>query len=168
MYKMDKQEFTSVLIIWLKQFIADKLSNYSLLEIITPESTLNRLNNANLRQIPHSATWEFMPNIVALLRNNETNSVETIFINRTTKSVSLREVGELKVYATIANPLFAFIASTKSSSTEVGLLMLEKDIRERCLNYDLRKSMFIFGWDEEKNIPLEDSIIPIERRRDLV
>ena len=82
--------------------------------------------------------------------------------------MSLREVGELKVYATIANPLFAFIASTKSSSTEVGLLMLEKDIRERCLNYDLRKSMFIFGWDEEKNIPLEDSIIPIERRRDLV
>lgn len=165
---MDKPEFTSALIIWLKQFIASKLTNYSLLEIITPESTLNRLNNTYLRQIPHSATWEFTPNIVALLKNNETNSIETVFINRTTKSVSLREVGELKVYATIANPLYAFIASTKSSSTEVGLLMLEKDIRERCLNYDSSKSMFIFGWDEENNKPLEDSIIPIERRRELL
>lgn len=165
---MDKPEFTSALIIWLRQFIANKLTNYSLLEIITPESTLNRLNNTYLRQIPHSATWEFTPNIVALLKNNETNSIETVFINRTTKSVSLREVGELKVYATIANPLYAFIASTKSSSTEVGLLMLEKDIRERCLNYDSSKSMFIFGWDEDNNKPLEDSIIPIERRRDLL
>ena len=164
---MDKPEFTSALIIWLKQFITNKLSNYTLLEIITPESTLNRLNNTYLRQIPHSATWEFTPNIVALLKNNETNSIETVFINRTTKSVSLREVGELKVYATIANPLYEFIASTKSSSTEVGLLMLEKDIRERCLNYDSSKSMFIFGWDED-NKPLEDSIIPIERRRELL
>lgn len=165
---MNKEEFTSALIIWLRQFIATKLTNYSLLEIIKPEATLNRLNNGNLRHISHSATWEFTPNIVALLKDNETGSIETIFINRTTKSVSLREVGELKVYATIANPLFAFIASTKSSSTEVGLLMLENDIRERCLNYDTAKSMYIFGWDEENNTPLENTIIPIERRRDLV
>lgn len=165
---MDKQDFTSTLITWLRQFITNKLPIYSLLEIITPESTLNRLNNAYLRQIPHSVTWEFTPNIVALLKNNETSSIETVFINRTTKSVSLREVGELKVYATIADPIYAFIASTKSSSTEVGLLMLEKDIRERCLNYDSSKSMYIFGWDDENNKPLVDSIIPIEKRQDLV
>ncbi len=165
---MDKETFTLELEKWLRAFIANKLDDYRLLEIVKPVSALNRLNIQNIKRLERSTTWEFTPNLIAIIENKSTQNLETILVNRTTKSISLREVGELKVYATIANPLYAFMASVKGSSNEVGLLMLDKDIRERCLNYGSNRNIFIFGWDENNSAPASDTVIPLESRSRIV
>lgn len=159
---MDKEQLTESIATWLKEFLDQKFgAQYDEIEVIKPTRNLNLLTDSSIRSISGSNAWEFKPEIIAILTKNS-GSPDIVLVNRSTSSISLKEIGEMNCYAQLAIPMLAMVISPKAASSEVNGILLDNHMRERILNFGGRYLLSVVGWDEDNNMPLADSISPIE------
>src|SRR3989344_1273778 len=142
-------EFTKKLKIWLDEFLKkDTFSKYELLDIIIPESSLSKINNGYIKSLQDYSSWDFKPDLLGILMDKETKHTRLVLVNRSTSSISLKEIGEIHCYAKLVDAEYAFIISTNGLSNEVSILLLETDIHDRLLKYSGNKTIIIGSWNE--------------------
>jgi len=163
---MDKNEFTNTLRDWLTNFLERSVSlTHDILEVIVPESSLSKINNEWIKQISNYSSWEFKPDVLAILKDKSSSKLELVILNRSTSALSLKEIGEINCYARLTGAYMALLSSLNAVSNEVSILLLEDSIRNRVLGYGENKQVIIFGWDEKNNRINTDSIIPFEQKK---
>jgi len=162
---MDKKEFTNILRDWLKNFLERKVSStHDILEIMVPESNLSKINSEQIKQISNYSSWEFKPDVLAILKDKSSGKLELVILNRSISALSLKEIGKINCYARLTGAYMALLASTNAVSNEVNILLLEDSIKNRVLGYEEDKQVIVFGWDEKNNRINTDSIIPFEQK----
>lgn len=162
---MEKQEFTEKIAKWLELFLSKKFAeSHDVLEVIIPESNLSKIQNGSIKLCQNYSAWEFKPDVFGILKNKKTGEIELVLVNRSTSSISLKEIGELYSYSKLANSKLSLLFSVNGVSNEVGILLLDNEIKKRLLNYGDGKEIVILSWDETKNNINPNSIIPFERK----
>jgi len=165
---MDKLEFSQKILIWLKNKIQKELSgSYKLLDIFIPESSLSKLPNKTIKSLPGYSSWDFKPDIIAILKNKNTDKIEFIIVNRSISAISLKEIGELYCYSKILKPTASFLFSLNGVSSEVNILLLEEKIKNNLLKFKDKKIITILTWNKKRNDIILDSIIPFEKRKNI-
>ena len=159
---MDKHKLTKDLATWLERLLIEKYgSQYDNIEVITPDRDLKRLNHPDLKILDGSHAWEFTPDVVGILKGDDT---QIVLLNRSSSAISLKEIGEMYCYAQLANPLYAIVISPKAASSEVNGILLDKMMQEQILTYNEDSQILVLGWNTEaKNIDL-NSVIPLEMK----
>jgi len=162
---MEKQEFTDKITKWLKSFLSQKfVETHNVLDVIIPGSNLSKIQNSSIKLCPNYSAWEFKPDVCGILKNKKTGEIELILANRSTSSISLKEIGEIYAYSKLANSKLSLLFSVNGVSNEVGILLLDSEIKKRLLNYGDGKEIVILSWDENKNDVNRSSIIPFEKK----
>lgn len=162
---MKKKELSSNLLIWLKKFLSDKFSStHEVLEVFMPTSNLSKLPNKHIKSCENYSAWEFTPDILGILKNKTNGKIELVLMNRSVSALSLKEIGEIYIYSKLVNSKLSFLVSLNGVSSEVGLLLLEDEIRNRLLIYGNQNEIIVFSWDEKNKCINPNSIIPIGKR----
>lgn len=157
---MTKNELTIKLTDWLCAYVKRNYSsNYDLQSILTPETTLSKINNTDIKGMTNYSAWEFTPDIIAILKDKNNGALSTLMVNRLTSSISLRDIGEAYVYSKLSKPLRYFVISTKGISNEVNILLVEDATRNRLLNVDKNCEIYLGSYNEKTNDIDDHSII---------
>ena len=147
--------------LWIKKFVNSL--NYKLIDIIE-KSNLSKINNENIKKFLNYNNWDFIPDYAVIVINKEANSkLEIILINRETKAVGLRSIGEIMSYNRLVNPKFSFLITDKGLSNEISSFMINEKIRSRLIKFG-RNSLIIFSFDDNSEKINQESIIPFEYR----
>ena len=147
--------------LWIKKFVNSL--NYKLIDIIE-KSNLSKINNENIKKFLNYNNWDFIPDYAVIVINKEANSkLEIILINRETKAVGLRSIGEIMSYNRLVNPKFSFLITDKGHSNEISYFMINEKIRSRLIKFG-RNSLIIFSFDDNSEKINQESIIPFEYR----
>ena len=166
--KMEKSDLTSGIKTWLEVFLKKRYSSdMVVLDVIITESNLSKLANSYVKSMANYSSWEFKPDVIGILKHRLSGAIRLAIVNRTTSSTSLKEIGELHTYAKVLDAEFAILISTNGPSNEVNLLLLDQPIRDRLLQYNPSKSMFLATWDINKNEIAQNSVLPLEYRNKL-
>ena len=147
--------------LWIKKFVNSL--NYKLIDIIE-KSNLSKINNENIKKFLNYNNWDFIPDYAVIVINKEANSkLEIILINRETKAVGLRSIGEIMSYNRLVNPKFSFLITDKGHSNEISYFMINEKIRSRLIKFG-RNSLIIFSFDDNSEKINQESIIHFEYR----
>ena len=147
--------------LWIKKFVNSL--NYKLIDIIE-KSNLSKINNENIKKFLNYNNWDFIPDYAVIVINKEANSkLEIILINRETKAVGLRSIGEIMSYNRLVNPKFSFLITDKGHSNEISYFMINEKIRSRLIKFG-RNSLIIFSFNDNSEKINQESIIPFEYR----
>ena len=166
---MDKNTFTQTVRNWLEKFLRMRLTDsHEVLEVLIPESSLSKLNNEHIKSIANYSSWDFKPDVVAILQEKDTKKITLAILNRSNSALSLKEIGEINLYAKLCGAEFAFLTSLNGISSEVSLLLIEDEIRERLLEYSPNKNIIIFSWSEADNNVDSKSIVPLDAKKFLL
>lgn len=136
---------------------------YVILESATPSSILAKVNSAHLKKFDNYSSWEFRPDIYVVLKNIKSGKQELCISNRSDSALSLKEIGELKCYSQIVESKLSLLISPRGTSTEVGILLSDKDTQDRLLKFD-NNTILIGTWDETTKQVQSESIIPFGHR----
>ncbi len=162
---MDKNKLSSELATWLPIFINDNFkSEFEILEVHTSPSQIAKINSLHIKSLPNYSSWEFSPDVLGVLKRKSDNTIQLALLNRAVSGLSLKEIGELHCYAKLTKACFAFLVSTAGVSNEVNILLVDKPIRDRLLNFAHDKSITIFTWSESLSAVIKNSILPVEMR----
>ena len=165
---MDKHIFTETLKDWLDEFLKSHISDtFDTLETFIPQSNLAKLNNEYLKQVPNYSSWDFSPDVLSIIQNKNTKEIKLVLLNRSVSTLSLKEIGEINLYAKLVDAELAFLVSTNGSSNEVNLLLLEDSVQKRLLNYADDKRLIIFSWQENGGVDPK-SIMPLNAKEFLL
>jgi hypothetical protein len=164
-YSMDKNELSAALACWIKTFINSNFSHqYELLEVLNAPIALSKLNSSLIKALPNYSSWEFSPDLLGIIKRKSDGETCLVLINRSTSGLSLKEIGELHCYAKLVKAEFAFLVSSNGVSNEVNILLVDKQIRDRLLNFDNGKTIIILTWNENTGGVDKNSVLPIEVR----
>ena len=158
----DKDKITQELINWLNIYLKKKYSKDHYVKVLIPSSNLSKISLKEIKTIENYSSFEFKPDILGILTEKNTNKNKLIFMNRSLSAISLKELGEMYCYSKLARPFLAFIISPKGLPQEVNLLLLNKKIEKRILEYSENKYICVFKWDSENKKPEERTIFPIK------
>ncbi len=148
--------------IWIKKFIS-KQKNYKLVDIIKSED-LSKINNEYIKNFKSYSSWCFTPDFTVIIQNTSNEKFEIMLINRTHKSVGLREIGEIMCFNRIINPTFSFLISRKGHSEEISFFMIDDNFNKKLVNYN-DKNLIIFAFNDDNENIRKESIIPLACRR---
>tara|TARA_Y100000816_G_C25953533_1_gene497490 strand:+ start:232 stop:723 length:492 start_codon:yes stop_codon:yes gene_type:complete len=148
--------------IWIKKFIL-KQKNYKLVDIIKSED-LSKINNEYIKNFKSYSSWCFTPDFTVIIQNTSNEKFEIMLINRTHKSVGLREIGEIMCFNRIINPTFSFLISRKGHSEEISFFMIDDNFNKKLVNYN-DKNLIIFAFNDDNENIRKESIIPLACRR---
>ncbi len=148
--------------IWIKKFIL-KQKNYKLVDIIKSED-LSKINNEYIKNFKSYSSWCFTPDFTVIIQNTSNEKFEIILINRTHKSVGLREIGEIMCFNRIINPTFSFLISIKGHSEEISFFMIDDNFNKKLVNYN-DKNLIIFAFNDDNENIRKESIIPLASRK---
>jgi len=154
---MTKAQFENLIEKWVADFVENQ-RGLNLIKIFKGKS-ISKISHPVLNQMHQSKLCDFNCDFVALVEH-DIDGFQLILINRFTKSVGLKDIGEMLVYAKMANPLFAFIISAKGHSTEINNILVNDRISMPLFSYD-DKSIILFALD--KGIKKE-SVLPLHMR----
>jgi hypothetical protein len=158
----EKKILEKKIIFWVKKFV-NSLENYKLIEIIQ-DSNLSKINSENVKQFSNYNNWDFIPDFAVIIVNKKENSkFEIILINRETKAVGLRSIGQIMSYNKLVNPKFSFLITDKGHSNEISYFMINDKIRSRLMSFG-KNSLIIFSFDDNAGKINQESIIPFEYR----
>lgn len=161
---MDKQKFTEVLAEWFQNYILSTYKDLVVDEIYCEPQRLSILNSPTLKGFKNYSSWDFSPDVLAILKNKSSGVYELAFINRSTSALSLKEIGELHCYAKLAKPKYAMLASLIGVSNEVNILLADRNTCDRLLKYDEGNSITAFAWSERLRSPDPMTILPLTSR----
>ncbi len=165
---MKKEKFTEIIKDWLERFLINKFGNSWDVDVIIPQSFISKLNNNLIKSIANYSSWDFKPDVLGILSNKKNKQVRLVFLNRSTSALSLKEFGEINLYAKLADAELAFLASTNGLSNEVSILLLDNNIQDRLLKFSEKKRIIIFSWDSKKSTINPNSIMPLEEKNLLI
>ena len=156
---MNKAEFENLVEDWVTQFIESEhnltlyetFKNTNIAKISHP--ILDQMNTAKLCDF----NWDFV-----ILVKEKNGEYRLIFINRFTKSIGIKDIGEMLIYAKIAKPLYAFLISVNGHSSEINNTVTNNQISIPLFQYDTNKSLILFALN--KNGVQKDSILPLNSR----
>jgi len=155
---MNKQEFEAKVTLWLTDFIAKK-SNLQLVDVFHGKN-ISRLSHDILDTLPQSKLSDFICDVVALVRHKN-DGYQLIFVNRFCRSVGLKDIGEMSIYAKLAKPAYAFIVSTHGHSNEINKILINADLSRPLFNYSHDKNIVLFVLSDEVKI---ESVLPVSSR----
>jgi|TARA_Y100000389_G_C17280045_1_gene422468 hypothetical protein len=158
---MSDSNLESKIKIWIKKFIL-KQKNFKLVDIIQSED-LSKINNEHIKNFKNYSSWCFSPDFTVIIQNTSNEKFEIMLINRTHKSVSLREIGEIMCFNKIINPTFSFLISSKGHSEEISLFMIDDNFNKKLMNYN-DKNLVIFAFNDDNENIKKESIIPFTCR----
>ena len=156
---MNKTEFEKIVKEWINKFVN---SNTELtLETIFDSENISKISHPILDKMPKSKLCDFYCDFVVLVKH-KTEGDQLIFINRFTKSIGIRDIGEMLVYAKIAKPLYAFLISVNGHSNEINNILVNKNISQPLFQYDSEKNIILFALSEDG--VQKDSVLPVHMR----
>ena len=118
---MKKTEFEKTVEKWAIDFInAD--SKLSLIEIFKNQN-ISRLSHPILDEMESSKLCDFICDFIFLVKKKN-SSYQLLLINRYVKSIGIKDIGEMLVYAKIVSPIYAFLISTKGHSSEINNILV--------------------------------------------
>jgi len=144
--------------IWLEKEIAEQFRGSNLIYSWLGDRHLKHYAKSKLAGIPNASDWEFTPDLVAVFEFE--NSKRIAFMNYTPKTLGLTELGELHVYAKIAEPVLAIQGTENGLSKDLYSLLLDKGIQERLLGYSLGKKILVGQWDGSTSSIPQESYFP--------
>ena len=148
----------------LNKIKLDPYTKFDHIKTIIEKSNLSKINNENIKKFLNYNNWDFIPDYAVIVINKEANSkLEIILINRETKAVGLRSIGEIMSYNRLVNPKFSFLITDKGHSNEISYFMINEKIRSRLIKFG-RNSLIIFSFDDNSEKINQESIIPFEYR----
>ena len=161
---IDKTQFEKILLKWLRDFLSSHYTDYSV-DVIVATSSISRLSDPNIKNsIPNYSFFDFTPHLLGILKHKKiSNKVELAFLNRSISPISLKEIGEMQSYCRLANPIAAFLVSTKGLPQEINKLLFDDKISSDLLDYSKDKNITIFSWNEKINAPDPQSVFPIKK-----
>ena len=161
--KLTKQEFGKIIKDWLEKFLVNKYGkDYDIISIDFPARTLNLLNNNEIKKVKNISFFSFKPDLVGILKNKRSGSVELVIINRELRSIGLRELGEMQCYCRLAKPFLAMWFSLQGLAGPIDRL-INHNKKEGILEYNDKK-IIILRWDNFKKQIDKFSITPVEYR----
>jgi len=159
---LSKPQLTIKLEKWLKNYIKSNLSSkYELLDLITPETTLAKINSDLIKNLVNYSAWEFTPDLLAIVKEKSSHDIKLIMVSRYTSSVSLRDIGAAYTFAKLTKAPIYFIISTKGVSNEVNILLVDDNIRKRLLKVNQNVNVFIGTYKEDSDT-IDDSWVSSE------
>lgn len=162
---MDKKILSLSIKKWLGKFLEQKYSEgYDIIDVIIPESNLSKLPISSIKSCENYSSWEFKPDVLGILKNKKNSKIELVLVNRSTSSLSLKEIGEIYCYSKLVNAKISFLISPNGVSNEVNILLVDEKIRNKLLNYSLDNEIIICSWDENKEGINEDLVIPLDKK----
>lgn len=163
---MKKSEFEKIIEEWLLRFLKNRYSKDYDVKVTRPNSNLSKIALKEIKTIERYSSFEFKPDILGILSHKKSKKIKLIFLNRSISAISLKDIGELRLYSNLAKPELSLIASPKGLPEEINLLLLDKKIQESLLNYEKDKSIILFRWVINKNNIDKISIFPISKRKE--
>src|SRR3989338_765030 len=143
-----KDNYTQTTKKWLEGFLFNKYSKEYKIEVIIPLSDISKINNPSIKKINNYSLLDFHPDVLGILTSKINEGVNIILLNRSTSSISIKEIGEMNIYSQIINPIASFIVSLKGLPNEVNSLLLSDDICNSLLHYH-NKEIVILKIDEK-------------------
>jgi len=143
---------------WLENEIAFQFSGSSHINSWVGDRHLKHYSENRLLGIANASAWEFTPDFVAVFVFE--GSKQIAFMNFTKDTLGLTELGELHVYAKIAEPTLAVQATASGLSKDLYSLLLNQGIQDRLLGYSLDRKILVGHWDESKSAIPQDSFFP--------
>ena len=159
---MSKKILENKIKVWIKKFILN-LKDYEIKEIIESQD-LSKFRSKYVKKFKNYSSWCFSPNFTIIIQNKISKKFEIILINRTYKSVGLREIGEIMCFNRIINPKFSFLISSKGHSDEISFFMINTTFNEKLMNY-YDNNLIIFAFDDNNETIKKESIIPFSSRK---
>lgn len=161
---IDKPEFEIILSKWLKNRLTKLYAEYDV-DVVIPTSSISKISNSAIKEnIPNYSFFDFTPHVLGILKHRSIEKkTELVFLNRSVSPISLKEIGEMQSYCRLANPLTAFLVSTKGLPQEINKLLFDYKISSDLLDYSRNRNITIFSWDEKTNAPDPQSVFPIEK-----
>lgn len=145
----EKEILSQKLNLWLENYLRQKYTNYNV-EVFIPKNYISKIPNDNIKKLPNYSSFDFKPDIIGILTSkSDFADIKLVFVNRSTSSLSLKEIGEILCYSRIANPVEAFLISPKALANEVNLILLDKSKQNDILSYDNNKFVKIGKFENE-------------------
>ena len=166
---IDKIKFEQILLNWFRNYLTAKYGNDYTINVIIPQSSISRISDADIKNVQNYSFFDFTPNILGILKNkNIPNNIELAFLNRSISPISLKEIGEMQSYCRLANPMAAFLVSTKGLPQEINKLLFDDKISADLLLYSVDKNITIFSWNEQSNAPAPQSVFPLNLKERII
>jgi hypothetical protein len=144
--------------VWLEKQIIAEFPGAIVLEFWEGERHLKHYANNKLTGISGASEWEFTPDFVATFEYGGGKNIA--FMNFTSKTLGLTELGELHVFAKIASPLLAVQATVNGLSKDLYSLLLDKGVQERLLGYAANRRILVGQWNEKAGSIPEENFFP--------
>jgi hypothetical protein len=155
---MNKDQLSLELKDWLRSYLSGR-AEIEVIDVIIPESNISKLNIDSVKSLSGYSTWDFKPDVLGIIKLIKSEEVKLVLLNRTTSAISLREIGEIRLYSQLVDPLMSFLISLNGVSSDVAVLLLDNQIEQRLLKYAEDKEIIIFTWSESS--VKQDSVIPL-------
>ena len=159
---MTKIEFENRVENWAIDFVRSN-SSLNLVEIFKQQN-LSRISHPILNEMPVSKLCDFVCDFVLLVSRSE-GGYEFIFINRYLKSIGIRDIGEMQVYAKLAKPLHAFLISVNGHSSEINNILVSDTISDQLFRYDNTKHIILFAL---RDGVVKESVLPVFSRESFI
>ena len=143
---------------WFEHRIINEIPGAKILEFWEGDRHLKHYASNKLQGFTGASEWEFTPDYVVTFQNGSTRNIA--FLNFTEKTLGLTELGELHVYAKIAEPLVAIQATVNGLSKDLYALLLDKGIQQRLLGYAVDRKILVGQWDKSAGSIPEESFFP--------
>ena len=157
---MKKDVLEKVTLDWLKDRI-NKTPDINLSGIFLKKN-LSTINHSYISNHPLIAALDFTCDITAIIQYESSKKFDLILINRYSKSIGIREIGEMRVISNLVNPYFSAIISPTGHSSVINNIVVNEQISNELFSYS-NKHFYIFSIDNQGEINKE-SIIPANFR----
>lgn len=155
---MKKEEFEKKVENWAVEFInADE--ELSLIETFKNQN-ISRMSHPILDKMESSKLCDFNCDFVFLVES-KASGYQLMLVNRYVKSIGIKDIGEMLVYAKIAKPIYAFLISVSGHSTEINNILVSEKISNPLFKYDTNKSIILFAL---KDTIKKESVLPVNVR----
>lgn len=152
---MTKAEFEKIIEQWIIEFInSDR--DLTLITIFKNKN-ISRVSHPILNSMPQAKLCDFNCDFCVLVKHANIG-YQLILINRFTKSIGIKDIGEMLIYAKISVPLYAFLISINGHSTEINNILVNEVISLPLFKYDNEKYIILFALNNKVK---EDSVLPI-------
>lgn len=149
-----KKQMTNLCKDNLLSYLNYKYSKEFSIEVIIPTSKISKLSHSVIKKIPNYSIYDFNPDVLGILVHRNKPIVKLVFLYRFVGTVSLKEIGEVLCYSKIVKPVESIIIAENGLPSKISLLLLNKELRNRILNYSDCQDLQIMKIFENSMIPI--------------
>ena len=122
---------------------------------------ISEINDADINLIPNSNTFNVSPSLSVIIKKND--KFHLIIANIQMKNLSLKNIGEFNIFCKVVQPIYAFLITYASYSSEILPILSDSFILNKLQSYKTGQFVMM-SIDEENNTINEESILPFSSR----